>query len=316
MRKIQDLTKKVVQHRYSGIPAYNHVLVSEGTAFLSDASDLLLSFPSELEDGMYNKQLFDWQIYATSNLVKMEDFDQKIFGTQKLKRSFDLPFEQIKIMHDATMYCGTDDLRPVMMGVYIDSVEICATDAHKLYRKKVETEKCPPCIIPISVIKILYLGGIDVIIYSNHDGSLMKALSGEYMLTFKPIQGKYPNFNAVIPQKAKYNVNINRIELMNCLKIMKWFSNSSTHAISFCFKKGKVLVSGTNKQLGITRTEELKCNWKKSDFMVSINHRFLVSILKPLKTDEILFQMNESSTAIMINEESLVMPIRFDEDGN
>ena len=117
-----------------------------------------------------------------------------------------------------------DELRPVMNGIYFDltedSLAIVASDGHKLVRNKNFTVKSesPAAFImqkkPATLLKnVLSKDGGDVVI--KFDNRNAEIIFGDGTLSCRLIEGRYPNYNSVIPQNNPNEMTIDRKVLLS-----------------------------------------------------------------------------------------------------
>ena len=137
-----------------------------------------------------------------------------------------------------TIFATADDeLRPVMNGVYINlapsMLTFVGTDAHKLVKYEVETanEVASSFILPkkpANLLKSVLLKEEDAIKVSFDSKNAMFQLKN-HTLVCRPIEGNYPNYNAVIPAANPNKVLVDRIELVNGIKRVAVCSNPTTN---------------------------------------------------------------------------------------
>ena len=149
-----------------------------------------------------------------------------------------------KILHTAinnTLFAsGNDDLRPVMSGVFFqfssESLTFVATDAHKLVkytRTDVTSDDTSEFIMPkkpLQLLKGILLGSEDEISIEYNDTNAQFSF-GESTLTCRLIDGKYPNYEAVIPKENPNQMQLGRVDFLNSVRRVSIFSNKTTHQI-------------------------------------------------------------------------------------
>jgi len=135
---------------------------------------------------------------------------------------------------------GNDDLRPVMSGVFFqfspEGLIFVATDAHKLVkyaRTDVKASEVADFIMPKKPLNILksILGATDSEVKIDYNDSNATFSFDSYVLTCRLIDGKYPNYEAVIPKENPNKLMINRVLLLNSVRRVAIFSNKTTHQI-------------------------------------------------------------------------------------
>ena len=121
---------------------------------------------------------------------------------------------------------GNDELRPVMSGVFCELSEeqmtFVATDAHKLVkhtRKNISSNSNTSFILPkkpLSIIKNNIDSESEILI--DFSDTNVKFTLENITLICRLIDGKYPNYDAVIPKENPNKLVINKQELLNSIK--------------------------------------------------------------------------------------------------
>ncbi|MCE3226699.1 MAG: polymerase beta subunit [Bacteroidetes bacterium] len=204
---------------------------------------------------------------------------------------------------------GNDDLRPVMSGVFCQFNEtnsiFVATDAHKLVRYTRSDAKAGSAASfimpkkPLNVLKSL-LAGIDdaVKIEFNKTNALFSF--GNINLVCRLIDGKYPNYEAVIPKQNPNKLTIDRSAFLGALKRVSVFSNKATHQIRVKVTGSQLRVSAEDLDFANEGHELLTCTYVGEDMEIGFNSRFLVEMVSNLECDEIVLEMSAPNRAGII----------------
>ena len=196
---------------------------------------------------------------------------------------------------------GNDDLRPVMSGVFFQFSEqnstFVATDAHKLVRyvrNDFKSDKLVEFIMPkkpLNILRgILDNSKFDVKIEFNESNA--KFTFSNLSLTCRLIDGKYPNYEAVIPKENPNVLTIDRSLFLNSTKRVSIFSNKTTHQIRLKIKGNELIISAEDLDYSNKAEERLECNYNGDDIEIGFNSRFLTEMLSNLSTDEIQLELS------------------------
>lgn len=207
---------------------------------------------------------------------------------------------------------GNDDLRPVMSGVFFqfspEGLIFVATDAHKLVkyaRTDVTASQVADFIMPkkpLNILKgILGTSDSDVVIEYNESNATFSFDS--YVLTCRLIDGKYPNYEAVIPKENPNKLIINRVLLLNSVRRVAIFSNKTTHQIRLKIAGAELNISAEDIDYSNKAEERLTCDYQGDDMQIGFNSRFLSEMLTNLTSDEIMLEMS------MPNRAGILTPI-------
>jgi DNA polymerase III subunit beta len=196
---------------------------------------------------------------------------------------------------------GNDDLRPVMSGVFFQfspqSLIFVATDAHKLVkysRTDVTASEVAEFIMPkkpLTILKgILAMTDSEVKIEYNDSNAVFSFDS--YMLVCRLIDGKYPNYEAVIPKENPNKLHIDRTQLLNSVRRVAIFSNKTTHQIRLKIAGTELNISAEDIDYSNKAEERLTCDYQGDDMQIGFNSRFLTEMLNNLQSDEIMLEMS------------------------
>ena len=207
---------------------------------------------------------------------------------------------------------SNDELRPQFCGVYFDNGFIVATDAHKLV--KVETNINADFILPKKAsqqLKNLLPKDTNVALQYNQTNALF-AFDNITIIT-RLVDGKYPNYEAVIPKENPNRLSINRQEFISVLKRMEVFANKQTNQIRLDLSEFETLISSEDVDYRNKAKETLNGVYSGQGMAIGVNAKFLVEMLNSLNCEEVFLDMSEPNKAILINGEEgvnmLVMPL-------
>ncbi len=221
---------------------------------------------------------------------------------------------------------GVDDLRPVMSGVFCEfspeNITFVATDAHKLVRYTRTDSKASGSSSfilpkkPLNLLKTNLSGNEDVKLEYNESNAVFTF--DDIVLICRLIDGKYPNYEAVIPKENPNVLTIDRLQFLSSIKRVSIFANKTTHQIKLKLAGSELALSAEDIDFANEANERLTCNYAGEDMEIGFNSRFLMEMLNNLDTSEIRLEMSEPSRAGLLmpaepteNEDilMLVMPV-------
>jgi DNA polymerase III subunit beta len=223
---------------------------------------------------------------------------------------------------------GNDELRLVLSGVFCelspDDITFVATDAHKLVRyRRTDTgaQESANFILPKKPLNLLKnaLAGRDEPVKIEYNRTNAFFSFGSVNLICRLIDGKYPNYEAVIPTENPFKLTIDRLLLLNTIRRMAIFANQSTHQIRFKLSGKELVVSAEDIDFSNEGKERLTCNYEGDDLEIGFNSKFMLEMLTNIDTDEVLFEMsapNRAGILLPVGNENkdedilmLVMPV-------
>ncbi len=201
---------------------------------------------------------------------------------------------------------GNDELRPVMSGVFFelssDNVTFVATDAHKLVRytrTDLKAEKTSSFILPkkpLNLLKNIMANVSGEVTISYTDTNSMFTF-GDTTLVCRLIDGKYPNYNAVIPTQNPNKLTISRTAFLSSVKRVSIFSNKTTHQVRLKINGSELNVSAEDVDFSNEANERLTCQYEGEDMEIGFNSRFLIEMLSNLDSEEINISMSAPNRA-------------------
>ena len=213
---------------------------------------------------------------------------------------------------------GNDDLRPVMSGVFFqfstEGLTFVATDAHKLVkytRTDVKANQVAEFIMPkkpLNLLKgILAASENDITIEYNESNAKFTFENSE--LICRLIDGKYPNYEAVIPKENPNKLVIDRNQFLNSVRRVSIFSNKTTHQIRLKIAGAELNISAEDIDYSNKAEERLTCDYQGDDMQIGFNSRFLTEMLNNLTSDEVQLEMS------MPNRAGILTPVDGLDDG-
>lgn len=212
---------------------------------------------------------------------------------------------------------GNDELRPVMSGVLCeltpDDVTFVATDAHKLvkYRRTdVKADANVSMILPrkpLNQLKnILASDNFPVQIEYNEVNAFFTFKN--FHLVCRLIDGKYPNYNAVIPNDNPNKLTVDRVSFLSALRRVAIFANQSTHQVRVKVSGLELALSAEDVDFSNEAKERLICSYDGDDMEIGFNSRFLLEMLNNLETEEVRLEMSAPNRAGILYPENSDIP--------
>ncbi|WP_425075313.1 DNA polymerase III subunit beta [Psychroserpens sp. S379A] len=196
---------------------------------------------------------------------------------------------------------GNDDLRPVMSGVFFqfstEGLTFVATDAHKLVkytREDVKADQVAEFIMPKKPLNLLkgILATSDDALTIEYNNSNAKFIFDNSVLVCRLIDGKYPNYEAVIPKENPNKLTIDRTQFLNSVRRVSIFSNKTTHQIRLKIAGSELNISAEDIDYSNKAEERLTCDYQGDDMQIGFNSRFLTEMLNNLNADEVQLEMS------------------------
>lgn len=202
-----------------------------------------------------------------------------------------------------------DELRPVMNGIYFDLTPDClavvASDGHKLVRNKIysiKSEQPAAFILPKKPANLLrsLLGkdGGDVTI--SFDERNAEVQYGDGTIQCRLIEGRYPNYNSVIPQNNPNELRVDRLGLLAALRRVQPFANDSSNLIRFHVESSTLQLDAEDYDFSKTATERMTCEYNGHPMSIGFKGSSFIEILSNFDCQEVVIQLADPSRAGLV----------------
>jgi DNA polymerase III subunit beta len=204
---------------------------------------------------------------------------------------------------------SNDELRPTMTGVFCElsseNITFVATDAHKLVRYRrhdLKSAQAASFILPkkpLNQLKgILATGDAPVDIEFNDKNA--RFIFRNITMTCRLIDGKYPNYSAVIPLENPNKLTLDRSPFLNAIKRVSLFSNQATYQVKFKIAGTELHLTAEDLDYSNEARERLNCHYEGNDMEIGFNSKFMVEMLNNLETDQVVMELSEPNRAGLI----------------
>lgn len=221
---------------------------------------------------------------------------------------WELPAEALAAGFEKTVFAtGADELRPIMAGVLLEMSEnyltFVATDAHKLVRYRrldIKSDTQASFIMPKKPINQLksILGGIaeeNVLIEFNKTNASF--VFGDYTLVCRLIEGRYPNYETVIPKNNPNQMLIDRQVFLSAIRRVAVFSSKATHQVRFRISGQEIILTAEDIDFYNEAKERLACSYTGDDMEIGFNSRFFQEMLGNTGAQEVKLEMSAPNRA-------------------
>ncbi|MCD8282290.1 MAG: DNA polymerase III subunit beta [Prevotella sp.] len=219
-----------------------------------------------------------------------------------------------------------DEIRPVMNGVFFDlaaeHISIVASDGHKLVRNRnfaIKSDTPTSFIMPKKPANILksVLGKDSGDVVIRFDSRNAEITFGEGKISCRLIEGRYPNYNSIIPKNNPKQFTMDRKTLLSALRRVSPFANG-TQLVRFRLEPGKLELKSEDIDFATSAQEKLACSYTGEPMSIGFKGTSFSEILANLDCEEVVVQLSDPIHAGVIvptvqreNEEVivLIMPI-------
>ena len=295
-------------------------IVDEGIATANGKK--LLDIIKSLKDGEVILETIQNHLYIKQNnskyrlpMQKADDFPD--FPTIENKKRFNINAANLsKSLKKITNSIENTNSKIELTGALIDiknnSINLVGTDTKRLsvYTLDIESQSEPfSIIIPkkaiVEIQKIFYE---NIEIY--YDENIFIAISQNFEFFTKLINGRYPDYERVIPKESKININLNREKMIEGIKTISMLSE----IIKITINKENITFESINNDNSEAKTViEQKFNIE-DNIILGVKNRFILDFLSSIEDSEFTLSYNDVGLPFVLNSEELktvIMPINI-----
>ncbi len=226
---------------------------------------------------------------------------------------------------------ANDEIRLVMNGIYVDIapeyIIFAGTDGRKLVKNtnhSVKSGITAGFILPKKVSAILkaVLNKDEENIEIAFDADKATIKSADMVMHFRLIEGKYPNYNAVIPQNNPYKATVDRASLISALKRISVFCNQSSGLVKVELNNNNLKLTGQDNEFATSAEEYLICEYNENPISIGFSCQFLLEIANIMESESMSLEVADPSRPGVLrpvddNQDDevlmLLMPMRVEE---
>ena len=198
---------------------------------------------------------------------------------------------------------ANDDLRPVMNCILIemneDNFTFVASDAHNLARYKrfdAKSENGQFSLIlpkkPALMLKNI-LPKDDSELKISFNDNMACFVFGDYKMTSTLVEGRFPNYNSVIPQNNPKKIIIEKKELYNSLRRVSVMANQASNLVKFDVAEGKIVISAQDMDYSMSGHETLTCQYEGENIAIGFKSPFVLEILSNIESENVVLELSD-----------------------
>jgi len=246
--------------------------------------------------------------------------------------AFSVPQKTLKhLINQVHFAMAVHDIRYYLNGILFvaegKSLTLVATDGHRLALAQAELETDIPkqeVILPrktvLELMRLLKDGGKDGSddqpIEMRFAGNQAKfSFSGMEFVT-KLVEGKFPDYNRVIPKNHKFRVTLGRAPLLSSLQRAAILTSEKFKAVRLSFEPGLLSIASSNAEQEEAK-EEIEIDYDGDKIETGFNVTYLMDALGNMSQDMVSIDLNDSASSALLTipEQAgfkyVVMPMRI-----
>ena len=291
--------------------------------------DILRTMPSDqtvsLESTQNKLVLKGGKSRFTLQTLPAEDFplvqEAPSFGP-----AFSVPQKTLKdLMNQVSFAMAVHDIRYYLNGILFvaegKQLSLVATDGHRLAFASATLDVEVPrqeVILPRKTVLELQR------LLSDAEGAIeMRFASNQAKFSFdgmefvtKLVEGKFPDYNRVIPKNHRNQITLGRVPLLACLQRTAILTSEKFKGVRLHVEPGLLRVASSNAEQE-EAVDELDIDYGGDAIEIGFNVTYLIDALSNMSQDMVKLELQDSnSSALLTNPENnafkyVVMPMRI-----
>jgi DNA polymerase-3 subunit beta len=204
-----------------------------------------------------------------------------------------------------------------MNGIYFDitteDLTIVATDGHKLVRCRnfsTKSDQKASFVLPKKPAQMLksLIGKDDSEVQILFDGRNATFKAEGFKMVCRLIEGRFPNYNSVIPSDNPFIVTINRQSFISALKRVLVFAAEEIWLVKISLSQNELTVSSKDLDFSTAAEEHLACSYNGRNISIGFKGTFLIDILNNLSSEDVMLELADAARS------GVIVPAEQDED--
>ena len=188
--------------------------------------------------------------------------------------------------------------------------EMASTDGTRLSQVRFETplNKEGQFILPEKILlEVVRNIGDEITLYFSDNTVLFHTNNCYFKQNL--LNGKYPDYQKIMPTDLPYNAIIKRKDLLNALEKVAVMCDERTNITTFAFEDNKLKLTTACDNGNAKDIIDIDFN---GNTKLCLNYKFVLEGVKVMDTEDIIFEMNEALAPCIIKSDFnyLVMPIK------
>lgn len=313
--------------------------ISEGTICLNakrllDALKELPEQPLTFEINDDSKEVFIYYHNGKYNFIgeNAADYPQPKQLDEKVKQSLVIDSNALITGINGTLFaCADDELRPTMEAVFFDittdDITFVASNGNKLVKlTNIDTRGKSKSSFLLSkkaasiLLKLLPKETSQINVRFDFNNAIFDLY--DYTITTRFIDGRYPNYNSVIPSSNENSFIICKDSLVGIIKRVSVFSNQSSNLIKLEISNNALTIIGQDIDFSTAAEESIAIEYNGTPMNIGFKSSFLLELLNSLSSTDVEIKLSDPSKAALIlptsnlsgfNHLTLLMPMLLSE---
>lgn len=256
------------------------------------------------DKGKFSLPYEDAKDYPTPS-QNTDDLKEKLVDSRKI----------LKAIERTNFATSNDELRPVMTGVRFefrnDGMVAVATDGHKLAKYKDLTITDAADVYgftmpkkPCNTLTNVLANTIDCNLKLAFNERCFILTNTQFELTARLIEGRYPNYDSVIPKSNDKIVTIDKASFITAMKRVLPMGNITSELVSLTLFNGTMTIAAEDFEFSKSASEVISCDYgaELPSFSIGFKGSSLLQLLQNIDGDTVIISLADPTRAGLITE--------------
>ncbi len=228
----------------------------------------------------------------------------------RFERDIVIPLDKFKEMINRVYFAITQEQRYYLNGALMilkgNQIELISTDGHRLaYTNSkldgVEIDDEIESIVSKKTLGELRKFEDEQVKFDLDESNLFFNVENRTLIS-RIIEGKFPNYNAVIPKDNQNILVFSRDEITDAIRRVSLLSTERSKGIKIKLEKDRVELFSSNPELGEAR-DQVQTDYKGDKFEIGFNSHYIIDFLTTVQADHVRFEMKDPNSAVIMTPE-------------
>lgn len=246
---------------------------------------------------------------------------------EKWEESLEIGQGTLKELLDKTAFSmAQQDVRYYLNGCLLEiskaGIRVVATDGHRLAKSELamplDVSGQRQVIVPRKAVTELqrFLDGGEDTVRLDVNPNHVRVSAGPWVFIAKLIDGRFPDYEKVIPASLEIHLDVNRLQLSEILARTAILTNEKFRGVRLVLKPGTMMVMANNPEQE-EAVDEMAVDFQGQEVEIGFNVGYLMDALRALESEQVDLGLQDANSSCTINVPGnratlyLVMPMRI-----
>lgn len=234
-----------------------------------------------------------------------EDYPQ--IPEPQFEKNIVLPLEKFQEMIDRVYYAITQEQRYYLNGALMllrdDQMELVSTDGHRLAYTSLSVEGLKidrevKAIVSKKTLNELRKFEDDSVEFDLDENNLFFRVRNRTLIS-RIIEGKFPNYEAVIPKDNPSTLEISRDKVTDAIRRVSLLSTERSRGIRFNIEPKQIKLYSSNPEIGEAR-DKVDVEYNGNELEIGFNSQYLLDFLTAIRSDKVKFELKDENSAVLM----------------